>query len=154
MIKAHPYEEVAYDVYPLENQSRNYGAGAIGSLKSPQSLRQFLKRIKDALGVRSLRCTGNPDSKLKRVAVCGGAGSSFLSAAINAEADVFVTADVRYHTFQDARDKIALVDAGHYETELPVLEALAHRLRKAIKENNEEVKVFITNVATNPVFHS
>jgi dinuclear metal center YbgI/SA1388 family protein len=154
MIKAHPYEEVAYDVYPLENHSRDYGAGAIGSLKSPLSLRQFLKRIKAALSVRSLRFTGNPDSKMKRVAVCGGAGGSLLPAAINAWADVFVTADVKYHTFQDARDKIALIDAGHYETERPVLEALIRRLRKAIRERREEVKVFITNVATNPVFHS
>jgi dinuclear metal center YbgI/SA1388 family protein len=153
MVKAHPYEEVAYDVYPLENQSRDYGAGAIGSLKSPLSLRQFLKRIRAALSVRGLRFTGNPDSELKKVAVCGGAGSSLLSAAINAEAHVFVTADVKYHTFRDARDKIALVDAGHYETERPVLEALAYRLMKGIKEKREEIKVLITNVATDPVFH-
>jgi dinuclear metal center YbgI/SA1388 family protein len=154
MLTAHPYEEVAYDVYPLENRSRDFGAGAIGNLKTSVSLRHFLKRIKASLSIPGVRFSGDPDSKVKRVAVCGGAGGSLLPAAIKEQADVFVTADVKYHTFQDARDKIALVDAGHYETEWPVLEALVRRLRRAITESGEEIRAFVTTVVTNPIVHS
>ncbi|MGA9363169.1 MAG: Nif3-like dinuclear metal center hexameric protein [Bacteroidota bacterium] len=154
MIEAHPYEEVAYDVYPLENQSRDSGSGAVGTLKQAMSFRQFLGRIKSSLEIRSLRFSGNLASKVRRVAVCGGAGGSLLPTAIREGTDVFVTADVKYHTFQDARDKIAIVDAGHYETERPVLEAVVNRLRKAIKEKGEKVEVALTSVVTSPVFYA
>jgi dinuclear metal center YbgI/SA1388 family protein len=151
MLEAHPYEEPAYDVYPLENQAKDSGAGAIGSLRTALSLRRFLSRIKGALGIRGLRFSGDLTSEVRRVAVCGGAGGSLLPTAIREKADVFVTADVKYHTFQDARDKIAIVDAGHYETERPGLDAVVNRLRKAIKERGERVEVTLTSVVTNPV---
>ena len=153
IIQVHPYEEVAYDVYPLENQPHDYGAGAIGSLKVTTTLRQYLGRIKNALGAQHLRFTGDPASRVQRVAVCGGAGGSLLSAAIEAKADLFVTADVKYHTFQEARDKIALVDAGHYETERPVLDVVAKRLQETMREKGEKVKVFLTSTVTSPVFY-
>ena len=154
MIEAHPYEEVAYDVYPLENQSGDSGSGAVGNLTRAISLRRFLSRIKSSLGVRSLSFSGTLTSEVRRVAVCGGAGGTLLAAAIREGAEVFVTADVKYHTFQDARDKIAVVDAGHYETERPVLEAVVNRLRKAIKEKGEKVEVAPTSVVTSPVFYA
>jgi dinuclear metal center YbgI/SA1388 family protein len=154
MIEAHPYEEVAYDVYPLENQSGDSGSGAVGNLKQAVSLRQFLSRIKSSLEIRSLRFSGDLALEVRRVAVCGGAGGSLLPTAIREGADVFVTADVKYHTFQDARDKIAVVDGGHYETERPVLEAVVNRLRKAIKEKGEKVEVALTSVVTSPVFYA
>jgi len=154
MLEAHPYEEVAYDVYPVENQLGDSGSGAIGSLKSAMSLRRFLSRTKAALGVRSLRFSGDLLAEVKRVAVCGGAGGSLLAAAIREKADVFVTGDVKYHTFQNARGKTAIVDAGHYETERPVLEAVADRLRKAAKEEGEKVEVMLTSVDTNPIFYA
>jgi dinuclear metal center YbgI/SA1388 family protein len=151
MLEAHPYEEPAYDVYPLENRVEASGVGAIGNLKTAVSLRRFLDRTKAALGIRKLRFSGDLMSKVRRVAVCSGAGGSLLPSAIREKADVFVTADVKYHTFQDARDKIAIVDAGHYETEWPVLEAVVNRLQKAIKEKGEKVEVTLTSVVTNAV---
>ena len=154
MIEAHPYEEVAYDVYPLENQSRDSGSGAVGNLTQPMSLRRFLSQIKSSLEIRSLKFSGALASEVRRVAVCGGAGGSLLSTAIHEGADVFVTADVKYHTFHDARDKIAVVDAGHYETERPVLEVVVDRLRGAIKQKGEKVEVTLTSVSTNPVFYA
>lgn len=153
MIGAHPYEEVAYDVYPLENQPADYGAGTIGDLDAPLSLRAFLGRVKEVLKVRHVRFCGDPTSRVRRVAVCGGSGSSLLHAAIETRADVFVTADVKYHTFQEARGKISLVDAGHYETELPVLNAVVERLRKAIKERGDKVQIVLTSTVTNPIFY-
>lgn len=154
MLDAHPYEEVAYDVYPVENQHRDFGSGAVGSLRTAMSLRRFLSRIKAALGIRSLRFSGDPTSVVKRVAVCGGAGGSLLPTAIREKADVFVTADVKYHAFQDARGKIAVVDAGHYETERPVLDAIVDRLRKAFKEQGEKVEVTVTSVVTSPILYA
>jgi dinuclear metal center YbgI/SA1388 family protein len=154
MLEVHPYEEVAYDVYPLENQTKDSGAGAIGSLKKAMSLRRFLSRIRATLRIRSLRFSGDLSSDVRRVAVCGGTGGSLLPAAIGEKADVFVTADVKYHTFQDARDKIAVVDAGHYETERPVLDAAVSHLRKTIKKKGEKVEVFLTSVVTSPISYA
>jgi dinuclear metal center YbgI/SA1388 family protein len=154
MTEAHPYEEVAYDVYPLENHSRDSGSGAVGNLTRAMSLRRFLSRIKSSLKIRNLRFSGSLTSEVRRVAVCGGAGGSFLPAAIREGANVFVTADVKYHTFQDARDKIAVVDAGHYETERPVLEVVVSRLRNAIKERGEKAEVALSSVVTSPVFYA
>jgi dinuclear metal center YbgI/SA1388 family protein len=148
---AHPYEEVAYDVYYIENPNPNFGMGALGELSKPQTLAKFLKDIKRLLGCGALRFTGNPAEKIRTVAVCGGAGSDLLSDAIAARADVFVTADVRYHTFVQASGQIALVDAGHWETEHVILERMAERIRDAGKAARSPMSVFISKNSLNPV---
>lgn len=149
MKQVHPYEEVAYDIYPLDNESPSYGMGAIGELTTAQTLQTFLKHAKRALKAEALRFTGDLRKKIKRVAVCGGSGSDLLSTALSAKADVFVTADVRYHTFHAAGD-LALVDAGHWETEQVILEPLADRLRRAAKQMKQRFEVFVTQYSTNP----
>jgi dinuclear metal center YbgI/SA1388 family protein len=151
MRKAHPYEEVAYDVYRLENEAADVGEGAIGELPRPATLREFLGKIRRNLGIRNLRYSGNPGARIKRVAVCGGSGGSLLPVAMREKADLFVTADVKYHTFHAAAGKIALIDAGHYETEYPVLQAVAHRLRAASTQKGNGVKVMIAKTKTNPI---
>ncbi len=148
---AHPYEEVAYDVFSLENESGDYGAGAIGELPSPVSLETFLRSTKKALSAEALRWTGNKKSTIKHVAVCGGSGSDLLSAAIAAGADVFVTADIRYHPYHDAEGRIALIDAGHWETEHPVLSAVAQRLGDELRRRGERVAISLTKVRTSPI---
>ena len=120
--EAHPYEEVAYDLYPVEQPYTNAGLGAAGNLPSAEPLSDFLGRTADALGAESLRYAGDPDASVERVAVCGGAGSSFVGAARRTGADAYVTADVTYHTFfdvlgADGKPEMAFIDAGHYETE-------------------------------------
>jgi dinuclear metal center YbgI/SA1388 family protein len=151
MKEAHPYEEVAYDLYPLSNESPQYGMGAIGELAAPLALSSFLKTVKRALDCEGLRFTGKPANIVRTVAVCGGAGSELLKEALRARADVFVTADVRYHAFHEAEGRIALVDAGHWETEQVVLPAIAARLRGHAPKGKEEISVFITNQRTNPI---
>lgn len=151
MKTAHPYEEAAYDIYPLENTSPNFGMGAIGSLKKRISLRSFLTSVKKALRAEGLRYTGNLSRQIQRVAVCGGSGSDLLNDAIKAKADVFVTADVRYHTFHSAQNTIALVDAGHWETEYCILEPIASRLREAAKQSGDTLKIVTTKNTTNPI---
>lgn len=149
MKRVHPYEEVAYDVYPLDNDDPNYGMGALGELKRPLPLKAFLQHTKRALKAEALRYTGDPRKRVKTVAVCGGSGSDLLPVAVSHNADVFVTADIRYHTFHSA-GTLALVDAGHWETEQVILEPLAERLRQAARERKERLQVYVTRHSTNP----
>jgi dinuclear metal center YbgI/SA1388 family protein len=149
MQAVHPYEEVAYDIYPLRNHSFDYGMGAIGELKAPTQLGKFLSLTKRALKARGLRFTGNVRQRVSRIAVCGGSGSDLLNDALRDQADVFVTADVRYHTFHDAVGKIALVDAGHYETEHPVLATLVQRLSMMISDTR--IPIYQARTVTNPI---
>jgi dinuclear metal center YbgI/SA1388 family protein len=147
----HPYEEPAYDIYFIENPNPNFGMGALGKLPKPQPLGFFLKSLKRTLGVGALRYTRGLAHKIQNIAVCGGAGSDLLPDAITAKADVFVTADVRYHAFQKANDTIALIDAGHWETEHVILKPIADRLRSAARAAHEPLNVFITKHKTNPI---
>ncbi len=125
---AHPYEEVAYDVYPVVQKSARAGLGALGRLEAPMPLADFLRRVAERLEAESLRYAGDPGAAVETVAVCGGAGSDFRRAALRAGADAYVTADVKYHDYfdvlaADGRPQMAFIDAGHYETE-----ALTERL--------------------------
>lgn len=149
----HPYEEVAYDVYVLENDSVNYGAGALGVLPKPMVVKDFLSHVKRRLKVPFLRYNGDVRRKVHRVAVCGGSGSEFLEAAIDRNADAFVTADVRYHTFEAAGDRIVLVDAGHCETELPSLEAIVQHIQKDPMADRERIQVYRSSTNTNSVHY-
>ncbi len=151
MTEAHPYEEVAYDVYPLENPAEDYGMGVMGTLGRAVPLGRFLGTVRRALGARSVRWSGNPRRNVRRVALCGGSGSDLLPEAIAAGADAFVTADVRYHTFQEAEEHIALVDAGHFETEHPVVAAIVERLRREILRCGERIPVRAASQSANPV---
>jgi dinuclear metal center YbgI/SA1388 family protein len=151
---AHPYEDVAFDIYPTENISPEYGAGVIGELLRPATLRAFLGRIKRSLRAPRLRWSGSSRTLIKRVAVCGGSGGELLEGAVAGGAQAFVTADVRYHAFRDAEGRIALIDAGHYETELPVVEAIARRLKQGITAREAAVTVRTSRTTTNPVQYS
>ncbi len=122
MRAAHPYEEVAYDVYPVEQPYTRAGLGAIGRLEKPEPLRDFLERVAGRLQTDSLRYVGDLDAPIETVAVCGGAGADLIGRALAAGADAYVTADLTYHRFfevldNEGRPRMALIDAGHYETE-------------------------------------
>ncbi len=151
MMKAHPYEEVAYDIYPLLNRNSEYGLGAIGTLQYKISQEDFLSLVKKKLGSKALRFSGQARS-IQKVAVCGGSGTELISDAISQHADAMVTADVKYHTFQDGEKNIVLIDAGHYETEQVVLPVLAKKIQNLFAHNNHAGKVFITKHNTNPVY--
>ena len=151
MRAAHPYEEVAFDVYPMENVSNDYGAGVIGTLKRPMTLKSFLRHVRQSLGTPFLRFTGNPAIRISTVSACGGSGSDLIDAAIHKGADAFVTADVKYHAFQEAEGRIALVDAGHFETEVPVLQDVARRLKSEMQKKGHPVPVHVSRISKNPV---
>ena len=117
MREAHPYEEVAYDIYPLDNALQETGAGLVGELAEPMDVNSFLQYLKDQMQTPVIRYAGSTHRSIKKVAVCGGAGGFLLSDAIKAAADCFVTADLKYHQFFDAEDVIILADMGHFESE-------------------------------------
>jgi len=148
IINSHPYEEPAYDIYPLKNKNVNYGMGVIGELERSLGIYEFLKHVSEKLGADSLRYTSGKSDLIKKVAVCGGSGSELLREAVYSGADAFVTADVKYHTFHEANGKIFLIDAGHYETEIHVLNRIESELNKASKNN---FKIYKYSGSTNPV---
>jgi dinuclear metal center YbgI/SA1388 family protein len=148
--KSHPYEEPAYDIYPLKNKNVNFGEGAIGELPSPILEKDFLKQASYALKCKSMRyCTGN-GKKIHKVAVCGGAGADLLEFAIESDADAFITADIKYHVYHEAQGKILLIDAGHYETEIHSLNAVKKKIENTISFDNS-IKVYKFSGSTNPV---
>ena len=134
---AHPYETPAVDVVALEGRATRQGYGVIGRLEAPLPLAAFLGRVRDALGAGALRYVGDDRQTVERVVVCGGSGMSFLPDALRAGADAYVTADVTYHRWFEALDtegrpRLALVDAGHYETEAVTERLIADRLAAAL----------------------
>ena len=149
--KAHPYEEPAFDIYPLKNDNVNFGFGAIGELENDMKINDFLSHVCRSLKTGNLRYTVGKKKNIKRVAVCGGSGADLLIPAIKNNADAFVTADIKYHPFQDAEDKILFVDAGHYETEIHSLNAVKRKLEKYIKFKGEPVKITKYSGSTNPI---
>jgi len=151
MKTVHPYEEVAHDLYTLENLNPNFGMGVIGDLPRAITVREFLTKLKKAVHADSVRFSGALAQKVQRIAMCGGAGSELLEHAIGAKADLFVTADVRYHTFHEAAGRIVLVDAGHWETEQVVLPVIASKLRAWAASKGETLFVSVTQRSTNPI---
>ena len=117
LFNAHPYEEVAYDIYTLDNEFNRVGAGIIGELQKPTDELELLKKIKKIVKTDCIKHSDLLSKKIKKVALCGGSGSFLISNAINADADIFITADVKYHEFFEADNKILIADIGHFESE-------------------------------------
>lgn len=144
---AHPYEEIAYDLFTLENKWNQIGAGMIGEIEKPLPLLDFLKQVKTAMKADVVRYTPVPGKLISKVAICGGSGSFLLQEAMAAGADILVTGDFKYHQFFDGEGKIVIADIGHFETEQFTVELLYDRL----KQNFPTFAVRQTGVHTNPI---
>jgi dinuclear metal center YbgI/SA1388 family protein len=137
LLKAHPYEEVAYDLLPLANRREDIGLGRIGRLAKPVALKTFAGQVKTALGGHVLRWVGAPERLVSKVALCGGSGASLLTEAVRQGADVLVTGDVKYHDAKIAQEQnIGLIDAGHFATEHLMVERLVSTLQQLVAERN------------------
>jgi dinuclear metal center YbgI/SA1388 family protein len=147
VIEAHPYEEVAYDIISLENSWDQVGIGISGKLTKPLSPEHLLKRLTEVLGQPHLRYTKPPKSSIETMAVCGGTGSFLIKKAIAANVDAILTADVKYHEFFDAENKIMIIDGGHYETEQFTKEVFSYVIQKKFPN----FAVQFSNINTNPV---
>lgn len=147
--QSHPYEEVAYEIYPCENQLQTVGAGIIGTLPAPVSVTEFLDQVKVRMNVPTIRHTKLIKNTIQKIAVCGGSGSFLLEQAIRAGADLFISADFKYHQFFDADGQIVVADIGHFETEQFTINLLAERLRQKFTT----FAVRLTETTTNPIIY-
>ena len=144
---SHPYEEVAYDVYALENKIETIGTGMIGEFDTPIDESEFLAHTKTSLNTDCIRHTAFTNKKIKTVAFCGGSGSFLLSEAIGQKADAFITGDFKYHEFFDADGKLMILDVGHFESEQFTIDLIAEK----IQENFPIFAVLKTGIDTNPI---
>jgi len=130
LLDSHPYEEVAYDIYPLTNKMMNAGAGMIGELNEPTEVLKYLEQVKSALSLGCIRHTAEEGRLIRKVAVCGGSGSFLITDAMAAGADIFLTGDIKYHDFFIPGNGMVLADIGHYESEQYTKELIFTLLNK------------------------
>jgi dinuclear metal center YbgI/SA1388 family protein len=147
LLESHPYEEVAYDLYALENNNSNVGLGCIGRLVAPVAEKDFLNSLSKIFNAEGIRYSGLTGKQISKVALCGGAGASFIANAIASGADAYVTADLKYHDFFIAENKILLVDMGHYESEKFSVEILKDLIIKKFPK----FAVRFSETNTNPI---
>ncbi len=147
MFKVHPYEEVAYDILPLINSNPYVGSGIVGELPLEIAEIDFLTNLKSVMKAQSVRYTALRDKKVKKVAICGGSGSFLLPNAIGNGADIFVTADYKYHQFFDAENRIVIADIGHYESEQFTSELFYEILNKKFST----FALHLSKINTNPI---
>lgn len=147
MKASHPYEEVAYDVVRLSNPYREIGSGVIGILPEAVNETVFLEKIKKLFDVPVIRHTRLLNRPIQKVAVCGGAGSFLVSKALAAGANIYITADMKYHEFFDATDRIIIADIGHFESEQFTIDLL----KEILEQKFPNFAVLKTQVKTNPV---
>ncbi|MEO6327509.1 MAG: Nif3-like dinuclear metal center hexameric protein [Ginsengibacter sp.] len=149
MIEAHPYEEAAYDIFQLSNYLADTGSGLLGELPEATDEISLLQKIKSSFNLKVIKHTRFTGNKVKKIALCGGAGSFLIPTAIASQAKVYITSDITYHEFFDADNKILIADIGHYESEQFTIDLLHTNL----KEKFVSFAVLKTEVNTNPVHY-
>ncbi|MBD0724478.1 Nif3-like dinuclear metal center hexameric protein [Flavobacterium sp. L1I52] len=147
LFKNHVYEEVAYEIYDLQNQHQNIGLGMIGELENPMDEKSFLALVKDKMQAEGIRHSQFLGKKIQKVAVLGGSGSFAIKNAIQAGADAFLTADLKYHQFYEAENQLILADIGHFESERYTKNYIVDFLRKKILN----FAIILSEENTNPV---
>lgn len=147
LLAAHPYEEVAFDIYPLDNFYHKIGSGMTGEFKNPINEKDFLSLVKATFGCSFVKHTNLLNKPIKKVAFCGGSGSFLIKNAINSESDAYISADIKYHEYFDAENEILLVDTGHFENEQFTPEIFY----ELIQNNFTTFATYLSKVNTNPV---
>ncbi len=147
LFSEHPYEEVAYEIHLLDNVNQNIGSGIFGKLKTPMKSNDFLKLLKKVMQTDCIRYTDLNKEYIETVAVCGGSGSFLLDDAKKVKADIFITADFKYHEFFDAENDIIIADIGHYESEQFTKELLCEILNKKFTK----FATYLSSINTNPI---
>lgn len=148
MIAAHPYEEPAYDIYPMKNEGQKYGLGRIGELKEPMDLKTYSSFIKEALDIPGLRVVGDLTKQIKKIAVLGGSGEKYIHDAKRKGADVYITGDMSFHPAQDAWQMgLAVIDPGHYMEKV-----MKQATKKYLDEhlNRDGIEVIVSESNTEP----
>jgi hypothetical protein len=146
---AHPYEEVAYDIVTLSNAHGQIGSGIVGELPEALNEKGFLTHLKEIFKVPVVRHSPLLDKPIKKVALCGGAGSFLISKSLAVGADAFITADMKYHEFFDANRRLLIADIGHYESE----QFTINLLQEVLVQKFPTFAILKTEVETNPVHY-
>jgi len=147
----HPYETMAYDIYPLHMHEVRQGLGRIGELEKNMKLFDFAEKVKQRLKIRSLRIAGKPDYSVKRVAVSTGSGSGFVDNFISSGADVFISGDLHYHNARAVEAAgLALIDIGHFASERIAIDILAGKLRTILTKNRFDIKIHKSKIEKDP----
>lgn len=147
LLKSHPYEEVAFDIYKIENVNSQVGLGMIGKLSKEEDTLSFLKRVKEIFGTGCVKHTNIIKDTVKTVAVCGGSGSFLLRKAISQKADIYISGDFKYHEYFDAEEKIIIADIGHYESE----QFTRDIFYEIVTKNFPNFAVYISEINSNPI---
>lgn len=147
MKAAHPYEEVAYQIYQLDNENQYAGLGRFGELDEEMSEQSFLKMVKDKFNLSVIRHSPFTETTVKRVGVLGGSGASGIKAALSKKCDAYLTGDVKYHDFFQAEGKMMICDIGHFESE----QFVAQQIFEILSEKFSKFAVLKSEVNTNPV---
>ncbi|MCU0417303.1 MAG: Nif3-like dinuclear metal center hexameric protein [Cytophagaceae bacterium] len=147
LLKAHPYEEVAYDTITLRNAWSTTGSGCIGTLKEPMEVPIFLSWLCEQMGIQQLKYTTQYQGTIERIALCGGSGSFLLKNIETSGAQAFITSDIKYHDFFEAENKFLVVDLGHYESEIHTKALIKDILTKKFTN----IAVYLSEKITNPV---
>ncbi len=147
LLAAHPYEEPAFDFYPLENDWQQAGAGMIGELEEPEEALHFLRRVKETFQAGCVKHNEPSGKPVRRVALCGGAGAFLLPNAIAARADAFITGEIRYHDYFGHEGEILMAEIGHYESEQYTKEIFREQLQATFPE----LSLHVSSIHTNPI---
>ena len=147
MKAAHPYEEVAYQVYQLKNENPYIGLGMYGDLENGMDEIEFLEFVKQKFNLSVIRHSEFTQKKIRRVGVLGGSGANGISAAISAKCDAYLCGDLKYHDFFMAENKLLIGDIGHYESE----QFIVQQLFEILSENFPKFAISKTSISTNPV---
>lgn len=147
MKETHPYEEVAYYLHQLENENQEIGSGMYGELESPMDEKTFMQLLKTSMNLTCIKHTRFLGREIRHVALCGGSGSFLLPQAKQSGADIFITADFKYHQYFDADDQLIIADIGHYESEVFTKELIYDKLNKIFTN----IALRLSMVETNPV---
>lgn len=151
MVKSHPYEEVAYDIYPLANQGEEMGLGRVGYLAEPMVYKDVIAMVKEALDLPYLRYLGDLDRSIRKIAILGGSGKSYIHKAAFQGADLYITGDISFHDAQLAESLgLALIDAGHYWTEKICIPYLSKVLAESIQADSLSVELIQSDIKTDP----
>lgn len=147
LLANHPYEEVAFDVYPLDNSYQNVGSGMTGEFEKPIPETDFLNLVKKTFNLKVVKHTSLLNKPIKKVAFCGGSGSFLIKNAINSGSDAYISSDIKYHEFFDAESRILIADTGHFENEQFTPEIFYTLIQKKFTT----FATYLSKVNTNPV---
>ncbi|MBK6473215.1 MAG: Nif3-like dinuclear metal center hexameric protein [Flavobacteriales bacterium] len=149
MREAHPYEEVAYDLVPLHNRHPRVGSGLVGEWDKPLSEQEFLARLKEVFGLKTLRHSKLLGRPIKRVGMCGGSGAFLINRSKSEGVDAYITGDVKYHEFFDADGSLLLADIGHFGSE----QFTMHLIQRRLAQLFPTFAVRLTKIVTDPIYH-